>query len=143
MESQPYGIFDYSELPLVQIELTGEKATDENFTAYLEEMATVRLKAERYISILDTTKANYLPAKYRIMQGQYLEESKEWTKQQAIAAIFIAPSLLNRILLKSIFMIKPYASPVFVVDSKEEAQNKVKELLEKEKQEQGKKEIKN
>ncbi len=129
MENKPYGIFDYSELPIVKVELTGEPATDENFSAYLEEMGSVPTRAERYISILDMTKASYLPAKYRILQGKYLEDNKERTAKQAIAAVFVASSLIHKILLKAIFMIKPYASPVFIVSSVEEGMKKVNELL--------------
>ena len=129
MENKPYGIFDYSELHIVKVELTGEPATDENFSAYLKEMGSVPTRAERYISILDMTKASYLPAKYRIMQGKYLEDNKERTAKQAIAAVFVASSLIHKILLKAIFMIKPYASPVFIVSSVEEGMKKVNELL--------------
>ncbi|WP_338765324.1 hypothetical protein WAF17_01390 [Bernardetia sp. ABR2-2B] len=129
----PFGIFDYSEFPpLIQVELTGTKATDENFTAYLAEMEKIATQPERYISILDTTKASYLPVKYRIMQGKYLEKNKKHTAQKAIAAVFIAPSFIQRTVLKAIFMIKPYASPVFIVASKEDARQKVEELLEEE-----------
>ncbi|WP_291727651.1 hypothetical protein [Bernardetia sp.] len=137
MEQQelPFGIYDYSEFPpLIQIEFTGVNATDENFVAYLEEMAKLSEQPKRYISIVDTSKATYLSAKYRIMQGKYLEERKEKIAEKAIAAIFVAPSFLQRTVLKAIFIVKSYPSPVFIVASKEEAQEKVKELLEKERQ---------
>ena len=127
MEQQPYVIFDYSEFPpLIQVELTGVKATDENFTVYLEEMGSVPDQAERYISILDMTKSNYLPAKYRIMQGKYLEKNKERTAQKAIAAIFVAPSFLQRTILKAIFIIKLHASPVFLLQINKKSKRKLK-----------------
>lgn len=132
MENQPYGIFDYSELPLVKIRYTGAKATDENFSAYLAEMGTIFKKTERYISLLDTTEATYLSVKHRIMQGKYVEENQERIKKQAIAAVFIAPSFLHRTILKAIFMIKEYPSKVFIVSSKEEGTKKINELLEEE-----------
>ncbi|WP_338812991.1 hypothetical protein V9L05_16815 [Bernardetia sp. Wsw4-3y2] len=132
MENQPYAVFDYSELPLVQGKMTGAETNDANFAAYLEEINSISMKAERYISILDMTKASYLAAKYRIMQGKYLEENNERIQKQAIAIIFIAPSFLHRTLLKGVFFIKPYPSPVFIVSSKEEAQKKAQELLEEE-----------
>lgn len=128
-ENKPYAIFDYSELPLIRIDFTGEKATDDNFADYLEETAAISLKAERYISIMDTSKASYLTAKYRISQGKYLEKNKERIAKKAIAAIFIAPSFLHRTVLKAIFIVKSYPSPVFIVTSKEEARQKVDELL--------------
>lgn len=128
-ENKPYAIFDYSELPLIRIDFTGEKATDDNFADYLEETAAISLKAERYISIMDTSKASYLTAKYRISQGKYLEKNKERIAKKAIAAIFIAPSFLHRTVLKAIFIVKSYPSPVFIVASKEEARQKVDELL--------------
>ena len=60
---------------------------------------------------------------------EYLEKNKERTAQKAVATIFIAPSFIHRTILKAIFMIKPYASPVFIVASKEEARQKADELL--------------
>ncbi|WP_338792061.1 hypothetical protein [Bernardetia sp. MNP-M8] len=132
MENQPYAVFDYSKLPLIEIEFTGEKATDENFNAYLKETADIPSKTERYISIMDTSKASYLAAKYRILQGKYLEENNERIQKQAIAIIFIAPSFLHRTVLKAIFIVKSYPSPVFIVSSKEEANQKAQELLEQE-----------
>ncbi len=135
-EQKPYGIFDYSELPIVKIEITGENATDENFSTYLKEMASVPNKAERYITILDGRKASYLAAKYRIMQGKYIENNKERTEKQSIAAIFIAPSFLQKTILKAIFLVKPYPSPVFIVNNNEEALIKTTQLLEEEKRNQ-------
>ena len=133
MENQPYAIFDYSELPLVKIEFTGENATDQNFDAYLKQTAAIPSKTERYISIMDTSKTSYLAAKYRILQGKYLEENKERIAEKAIAAIFIAPSFLHRTVLKAIFLVKSYPSPVFIMGSKEEAREKAQELLKQEK----------
>ena len=131
-EQKPYGIFDYSELPLIKIEVTGEQATDENFSAYLDEMGSMFSKVKRYISILDTTKGTYLPVKYRIMQGKYLETNKEFIEKQSIAAILIAPHFLQRTVLKAVFLIKPYPSKAFFVSTKEEAIEKVHQLLEEE-----------
>lgn len=127
-----YATFDYSELPILKIEFTGENATDENFDEYLKESAVISSKTERYISILDTTKAKYLSAKYRILQGKYLEKNKERIEKQAIAIIFIAPSFLQRTVLKGIFLVKSYPSPVFIVSNKEEGMKKVNQLLDKE-----------
>jgi hypothetical protein len=131
-ESKLYGIFDYSELPLIKIEVTGEQATDEKFLAYLEEMRSIFSKAKRYISILDTTKGIYLPVKYRIMQGKYLETNKEFIEKQSIAAILIAPHFLQRTVLKAVFLIKPYPSQAFFVSTREEAIEKAHQLLEEE-----------
>ncbi|AFM06139.1 hypothetical protein Fleli_3833 [Bernardetia litoralis DSM 6794] len=133
MKHKPYGIFDYSELPLVKIELTGEAATDQNFEEYLKESAAISQKSERYISLLDTSKVSYLSAKFRIIQGKYINDNKERIAKQAIAIIFIAPSFLHRTMLKAIFVVKDYPNPVFIVSSKEEGMEKVNELLEEEK----------
>ena len=132
MEHLPYATFDYSDLPIIKVDFTGEKATDENFKNYLDETANIPSKTERYISIMDTSKTSYLAAKYRILQGKYLEENHERIAEKAIAAIFIAPSFLHRSILKAIFLVKQYPSPVFIVSSKEEAQEKANELLEQE-----------
>ncbi len=133
MENTPYATFDYSELPIIKIEFTGEDATDENFEHYLKEMVEIPSKTKYYILIMDTSKSSYLSVKHRILQGQYLEENKEHIAQKAIATLFITPSFLHRTILKALFVIKSYPSPVFIIGNQEEASQKIEELLKDEK----------
>ena len=60
---QSYATFDYSDFPLVKITLTGNKATDENFSNYLEEAHTIYKKGKCAL-LMDTNGSSYLEGKY-------------------------------------------------------------------------------
>lgn len=127
----PYAIFDYSNFPLVHIKLTNVEITDQNFSAYVEEVGKIYKKG-RYAIILDTTDTQYVSAKHRILQGNSLKINKNNVAQFSIGMAIIAPSVLQRMLLQAVFMIKPYPSEVKVCKNEEEATEWINELLEKE-----------
>jgi hypothetical protein len=130
MQNQ-YAIFDYSEFPLVHIKLTDAEITEQNFSDYVNEVEKIYEKGN-YAIILDTTDTKYVAAKYRVMQGNSLKLNKNNIAQFSIGMAIIAPSVLQRMLLEAIFMIKPYPSEVKVCKKKEEAIEWVNELLETE-----------
>lgn len=126
-----YAIFDYSDFPLVHIKLTNAEITDQNFQNYVDEVGKIYERG-RYAIILDATDTKYVAAKYRVMQGNALKANKKTVEKYSIGMAIIAPSVLQRMLLEGIFMIKPYPSEVKVCKKKEEAKKWINELLEKE-----------
>lgn len=128
---QPYAIFDYSAFPLVHVKLTDVEITEQNFQDYVDEVGKIYKKG-RYAIILDATNTQYVAAKYRVMQGNALKLNKDNITQYSIGMAIIAPSVLQRMLLQAVFIIKPYPSEVKVCKTKEEATEWMNELLEKE-----------
>ncbi len=128
---ETYAIFDYSEFPLVHIKLTNADITNQNFGEYVSEVGKIYEKG-RYAIILDATDTKYVSARHRIMQGNSLKVNKNYVAQFSIGMAIIAPSILQRMLLEAIFMIKPYPSEVKVCKTKEEAAEWINELLAKE-----------
>ncbi|WP_338812993.1 hypothetical protein V9L05_16825 [Bernardetia sp. Wsw4-3y2] len=128
---KPYAIFDYSEFPLVHIKLTDTEITDQNFQDYVDEVGKIYEKG-RYAILLDATDTKYVGAKHRIMQGNALKLNKNNIAQFSIGMAIIAPSVLQRMLLEAVFIIKPYPSEVKVCKTKEEATEWINELLENE-----------
>jgi len=128
---QPYAIFDYSEFPLVHIKLTDTEITDQNFGDYVEEVGKIYEKG-RYAIILDATNTKYVASKYRVLQGNTLKANKKIVENFSIGMAIIAPSVLQRMLLEGIFMIKPYPSELKVCKTKEEATEWINVLLEQE-----------
>lgn len=128
---QPYAIFDYSAFPLVHVKLTDVEITEQNFQDYVDEVGKIYQKG-RYAIILDATNTQYVAAKYRVMQGNALKLNKDNITQYSIGMAIIAPSVLQRMLLQAVFIIKPYPSEVKVCKTKEEATEWMNELLEKE-----------
>lgn len=128
---KPYAIFDYSKFPVVHIKLTNVEISDQNFTNYVEEVGKIYKKG-KYAIILDATDTKYIAAKYRIIQGNALKLNKNNVTNFSIGMAIVAPSVLQRMLLEGVFMIKPYPSEVKVCKKKEEAIEWINELLEKE-----------
>ncbi len=130
-DSEPYAVFDYSEFPIVHIKLTDVEITDQNFQNYVNEVGQIYKKG-RYAIILDTTKTKYVASKYRVIQGNALKLNKKIVEDYSIGMAVIAPSVLQRMLLEGIFMIKPYPSEVKVCKTEEEAKEWIGEIMEKE-----------
>jgi hypothetical protein len=130
MGNQSLAIFEF-EKPLIYVNFTGNPATDQNVEEYIQ-LSHKAFEWERYGLIYDVSKMNYLPAKYRIMQGNDLERIKKEVKNQAIGLAIIAPSFLQRTLVQAIFFIKSYPSELKVCRTKEEAMNWMNKLLDKE-----------
>ncbi|WP_338766477.1 hypothetical protein WAF17_03860 [Bernardetia sp. ABR2-2B] len=130
--NKPYAVFDYSEFPLVHIKLTDVEITNQNFQDYVDEVGEVYKKG-RYAIILDATDTKYVASKYRVIQGNALKENKKIVEKYSIGMAIIAPSVLQRMLLEGIFMIKPYPSELKVCKTEEEATKWINKLLEKEK----------
>jgi len=124
---QLYATFDYSEFPLVKITLTDAEITDQNFAAYVQEIGKIYEKG-RYAIILDATNTKYVASKYRVLQGNALKANKKMVENFSIGMAIIAPSVLQRMLLEGIFMIKPYPSEVKVCKTKREASEWKNEL---------------
>lgn len=128
---QPYAIFDYSAFPLVHVKLTDVEITDQNFQDYVDEVGRIHEKGQ-YALILDTTHTQYVAAKYRVLQGNALKLNKDNIAQFSVGMAIIAPSILQRMLLEAIFIIKPYPSEVKVCKTTEEATEWIDELFRKE-----------
>lgn len=132
MENQPLAYFEF-EQPIIYVTFTGNNATDKNFEEYTIQSHKA-FEWERYALVYDISKMRYLAAKYRIMQGKDLENTKEKIAKQSIGLALIAPSFLQRTIVQAVFLIKPYPSKVKVCKDKEEAMEWINELLEKEKE---------
>lgn len=128
---QPYAIFDYSKFPVVHVKLTDVEITDQNFQDYVHEIGNLYQKG-RYILLLDATDTQYVSAKHRILQGNALKLNKDTITKFSIGMAIIAPSVLQRMLLEAVFIIKPYPSEVKVCKTKEEAIEWINDLLKKE-----------
>lgn len=128
---QPYAIFDYSKFPVVHVKLTDVEITDQNFQDYVHEIGNLYQKG-RYILLLDATDTQYVSAKHRILQGNAIKLNKDIITKFSIGMAIIAPSVLQRMLLEAVFIIKPYPSEVKVCKTKEEAIEWINDLLKKE-----------
>ncbi|WP_291727649.1 hypothetical protein [Bernardetia sp.] len=129
--SKPYAIFDYSDFPLVHIKLTDVEITEENFRNYVDEIGKIYERG-RYAIVLDATDTKYVAAKYRVMQGNALKENKDNVAKYSIGMAIIAPSVLQRMLLEAVFIIKPYPGELKVCKTNEEATIWINTLLQKE-----------
>ena len=57
---------------------------------------------------MDISDIKYFAAKYRIRLGEDLKKTMNKIEKQVVGKAVIAPSLLQRIIIKAVFIVKPY-----------------------------------
>lgn len=124
-----YATFNTAKLPILFVTFGAEPTTPEEFKTYLETYKKHLESNEKLILIFDASKAKYLSAEYRIMQGKWLKDNKDLLSNKALKMIFVIPSLAINLLYKTILAIQPLPAPNTVVKTMEEALAEAEELL--------------
>ncbi len=133
MENNSLATFKF-EKPIIYVTFIGNEATDESFEEYTQ-LSNKAYEWKRYGMIYDVSKMKYLPAKYRIIQGNDIQKKENEIRQQSIGLAIIAPSFVQRIITEAVFAINAYPSKLKVFKTKEKAIQWMNELLEAEDQE--------
>lgn len=101
-----YAIINSNNFPVINIVFTGNDATDENFSQYLDEIKKVYSLEKKVVIIFDASKAVIPGINYQIMQANWLKENKELMVNYCLGTAYIIPSLIIRNILKAIFVIQ-------------------------------------
>lgn len=118
---KPYAIVDDSAFPEVVITLTGEKADDENFTKYLEDVLALYNRKEPLMLIFDATNATTPNVKYQKQQADWLKDQKDLMQTYCKGTAYVIPNPIIRTVLKGIFVFQTQPVPYKVVKTLEEA----------------------
>ena len=134
---EPYAIFDYSQLPFIKVDFTEAELTEENFTAYLDEVYTLYLKSDyKPVTVLiDMKNASYISSKYRIITGNRLKEEQENIKKYVVATAILTRNVIQNIVLKGIFVLAEFPSPLKIFSKEEEAIKWLEKMIEERKEE--------
>ncbi|MHA7129834.1 STAS/SEC14 domain-containing protein [Algoriphagus namhaensis] len=125
---QPYAEIDESAFPIVQIRFTGNKSTDENFQAYLDQTKACYRFEQRLAIIFDATKATIPSFSHQKMQAEWLKENKELMQAYCAGTAYVIPNLAIRTILKAIFALQKQPVPYQVFEFMEEATNWVEKM---------------
>ncbi|UJP64343.1 STAS/SEC14 domain-containing protein [Mongoliitalea daihaiensis] len=128
---EPYAIIDESSLPLVNIQFTGTKSTDENFQAYLQGTKDCYRNQEKLGIIFDASNASIPSLKHQQMQAAWLKENKNLMELYCVGTAYVIPSAAIRAILRVIFSFQKQPVPYEIFESTKEAKNWLESVFSK------------
>ena len=126
---EKYAIIDESAFPLITIQFTGAKSTDENFIAYLQENKNCYRHKEKLGIIFDATNASLPSLKHQQMQAAWLKENKGLIEAYCLGTAYVIPSAAVRSILRVIFSIQKQPVPYQIFEHVSEAEIWLQSLL--------------
>ena len=115
-----YANFDRSKYPLIVVEFTGEKPTDDSFDLYLEGLFENYGRGENNQILFDAQRAVFPALKYQMKQAKWLKEHELLMKDQCKGIAYTIPNVVIRNALSLIFKIQGQPVPYQVVSTNEE-----------------------
>ncbi len=115
---------------VVAVVFTGESATDENFSLFLDEVKQSYDYKNKIALIFDATNAVVPAFKYQKMQATWLKENEQMMIDYCAGTAYIIPNIVIRGVLKAIFTLQKQPAPYLVCSNATEAQNWVQKQLE-------------
>ena len=117
-----YATIDSTQFPLILVRFTGEKATDENFPLYLQEVEAVYDRKNKIGILFDATEATLPGLKYQKMQAQWLKDNKSLMQNYCVGTAYVIPNLVIRNVLKAIFALQNQPVPYRICRDVSEAE---------------------
>jgi len=128
---EPYAIIDESSFPIIKIGFTGNKSTDQNFQAYLDQNKACYRNGGPLILIFDASKASTPSITHQKMQANWLKENDSLMKTHCLGTAYIIPNAAIRGILKMIFSFQKQPVPYQIVKTETEAVEWVEGMLPK------------
>lgn len=126
MES--YATVDESSFPLVTIRFTGNKSTDQNFKAYLEQTKACYRFEKPLAIIFDASDATIPSLSHQKMQANWLKENTQLMTGFCKGTAYVIPNAAIRAILKMIFSFQKQPVPYRIFETTTEAETWVKSL---------------
>ncbi len=115
---------DKSQFPIVTYKIKPIEPTLKQYEEYLNhQVEFMRSLApnERMILILDYTHLKFLTSDMRIKRGQFVKDNDEIMRRTIYHIVIMAPSIMARMMIQGVFLVKKPSSPTDVVGSMAEA----------------------
>lgn len=116
-----YASIDESEFPLVLIQFTGEKSTDENFLNYLNTTKACYRHKKTIGIVFDAANASIPSLKHQKMQADWLKENIDLMKEYCVGTAYVIPNLAIRAILKMIFSFQKQPVPYQIFENNHDA----------------------
>src|SRR6056297_806352 len=126
-----YATIDSTQFPLILVRFTGEKATDENFPLYLQEVEAAYDRKNKIGILFDATEATLPGLKYQKMQAQWLKDHKSLMQNYCAVTTYVIPHLMTRDVLKGIFALQNQPVPCTVCGNMGEGEEWLRALIDR------------
>ncbi|MFN3998430.1 STAS/SEC14 domain-containing protein [Algoriphagus sp.] len=123
-----YAIIDESEFPIIRIDFTGNKSTDQNFQAYLDQMKSCYRTENRLAIIFDASRASIPAFPHQKIQANWLRENDSLMKDFCAGTAYIIPNAAIRAILRVIFSLQKQPVPFKVFEKEIDAEEWVNSL---------------
>ena len=120
---------DDSNLPVRVIRFYDVNLNIEETEYYLRECAKL-FDVKGSITILDLSEGKYLSSDLRIKMGKLYKELAGKIKENIVKLIYVAPSFIQRSLLRGIFLIQPPATEYSITNNLDEGMFEAMKKLE-------------
>ncbi len=124
-----YATVDTSRFPLVFVTFTGNKATDDNFQHYLQDLSAIYDRKSALGIVFDASSADLPAFRYQRMQADWLAEHRDLIRTYCRGTAYVIPNPLLRPILKSIFALQGQPAPFQVVPERALAEDWVNHQL--------------
>lgn len=124
-----YAIIDETRFPVIKIDFTGNKSTDENFQAYLEDTKACYRFEKRLVIVFDASNATIPSFSHQKMQADWLKENTALMQQFCAGTAYIIPNAAVRTILKLIFSLQKQPVPYQVFDSEQASEAWINSLI--------------
>jgi hypothetical protein len=126
---EAYAIIDETKFPLIWIRFTGNKSTDANFQAYLDETKACYRHGKPLAIIFDASEAVIPKISHQKMQADWLKQNTALMQSLCLGTAYVIPNVAVRAVLKVIFSFQKQPVPYQIFETQSEAQNWVSSLL--------------
>lgn len=118
---EPYAIIDESSFPIIKIEFTGSKSTDQNFQSYLDQMKACYRHEKKLALIFNASQASVPSLSHQKMQANWLKENKALMQKFCVTTAYIIPNAAIRTILRVIFSFQKQPVPYKIFETEIEA----------------------
>lgn len=115
-----YATFDRTQRPLITIQFTGAKATDENFAEYLAELEENYAPEQPFALVFELSDAPVPSLKYQRQQADWMKANEDMISRYCQGTAYVIPGMIMRGVLKTIFSFQKQPAPYKVVATFEE-----------------------
>lgn len=123
-----YATFDFKAFPVVVVNFTGHKATEENFEKYLNDLYVAYEKALPFVYLFNAGNAALPGLRFQRMQAQWLKKNEAMMIKHCKGTAYYIPNSIIRTALNGIFALQKQPVPYKVAGSMETAMQWCEEI---------------
>ncbi|HAA11407.1 MAG TPA: hypothetical protein DCE41_06770 [Cytophagales bacterium] len=124
-----YAKFEFLEEDLLKVSLQGIEPTGPQFEDYLAEFQFVLASSEKLAIVLDASKAQFIPSKLRVRQGQWFKQFDPELRSKVEQMNLVATNPMVKFLLEGIFLVHRPSVNLKIYTSVGDAEDQARDAL--------------